>query len=248
MLLTRSAVFVSLFVLCSALSAIAQTGAPAPATPDAGRQTIHATRLTEPIKVDGRLDEGLYSRVAPSSGFVQSEPMPGAPANERTDVWVTFDENAVYVSFRVWESEPDKLIAKEMRRDSANITQNDSVAFVLDTFNDRRNGVIFTMTPIGGRMDGQISNESNYNGDWNPVWLVKPGRFDGGWTLETRIPFKSLRYRESGPVIWGINFRRVVRWKNEHVTVGPLPAAFGSTGLGQMQAEFDAMLTPGHHF
>ena len=54
------------------------------------------------------------------------------------------------------------------------------------------------------------------------------------------IPFKSLRYREAGPQVWGINFRRVIRWKNEYAGVTPMPAAFGGSGLAQMQVGGDA--------
>ena len=223
-------------LVCTTTVAFAQTGTPAPLStpapqPSGGaRMIIRATRLTEPMKVDGRLDEAVYTAVAPSSGFVQNEPMAGAPANERTDVWVTFDDNAVYVTIRAWESEPDRLIAKEMRRDSTNITQNDSVAFVLDTFNDRRNGVVFTVTPIGGRMDGQISNEGNYNGDWNPVWDLAVGRFDGGWIAEAAVPFKSLRYAVGAPE-WGFNARRISRWRNEVSYLSPVPNGAGTDGL-----------------
>ena len=82
-----------------------------------------------------------------------------------------------------------------MRRDNNNIFQNDHVAFLLDTFYDRRNGVEFAINAIGGRWDGQITNERQFNADWNPVWDLEVGRFEGGWTVEAAIPFKSLRYR-----------------------------------------------------
>ena len=91
----------------------------------------------------------------------------------------------LYVTFRLWESRPDALVANEMRRDSNNIFQNDHIAFLLDTFYDRRNGIEFAINAIGGRWDGQITNERNVNGDWNPIWDLKVGRFDGGWTVET---------------------------------------------------------------
>ncbi|HCE03441.1 MAG TPA: hypothetical protein DEQ98_09380, partial [Acidobacteria bacterium] len=74
--------------------------------------------------------------------------------------------------------------ANEMRRDSFNVLRNEGFSFLLDTFHDRRNGIIFNVTPLGGRMDGQVTNERDYNGDWNPIWDVRTGRFDGGWTVE----------------------------------------------------------------
>ena len=162
---------------------------------DEGRATVRATRLTAPLRVDGRLDEAVYSSLPPISDFIQSDPVEGVPATEKTEVWLLFDDRALYVTFRVWETQPDQLVANEMRRDSNNIFQNDHVAFLIDPFYDRRNGIELAVNPIGGRWDGQISNERTANGDWNPIWEFKTGRFEGGWTLETAVPFKSLRYQ-----------------------------------------------------
>ena len=90
----------------------------------------------------------------------------------------------------------ETLIATEMRRDSTSSWQgNDLVSFIFDTFYDRRNSFTFTMNPLGGRSDGTMVNDRQYSSDWNPVWEIRSGRFDGGWTVEAAIPFKSLRYR-----------------------------------------------------
>jgi hypothetical protein len=157
---------------------------------------LHAVALTEPLAIDGRLDEALYRDVAPISDFIQVEPLEGAPATERTELWIAFDRDRVYVSFRCFESEPTRLVAKEMRRDNGGIwSGDDNVAFIFDTFNDKRNGFQFTLNSIGGRQDAQIANERQWGGDWNTIWDFKVARFDGGWTVETAIPFKSLRYR-----------------------------------------------------
>ena len=78
------------------------------------------------MRVDGKLDEAIYSIVQPASGFIQMEPQAGQPATEKTDVWVLFDNDNLYVSFRAWESQPSRMIANEMRRDSNNIRQGDS--------------------------------------------------------------------------------------------------------------------------
>ena len=215
-------------------------GPPPPAAPAviardaAGRATIRAVRLTAPIALDGRLDEAIYATVPPLSDFIQQEPQEGAAATEKTDVWVLFDDERVYFSFRCWESAPERLIANEMRRDNVNVYQNDHVAFVIDTFYDRRNGLEFLVNPLGGRMDGQITNERLYNGDWNPIWDVEVGRFDGGWTVETAIPFKSIRRRRGPLQVWGFNVRRVSVWKNEHSFLTRIPSSLGESGIFQM--------------
>ena len=112
--------------------------------------------------------------------------------------------------------------------------QNDFVGFVFDTFHDRRNGFMFFVTPNGGVMDGQVTNESAYNADWNPVWDYKAGRFDGGWTVEAAIPFKSLRYRSGREQVWGFNARREIRWKNEMTFISLVPRALARSGLGRV--------------
>ena len=123
-------------------------------------------------------------------------------------MWVFFDDERVYFSFRCWETEAERLIVNEMRRDNVNVYQNDHIAFVIDPFYDRRNGLEFLINPIGGRMDGQITSERFYNGDWNPIWDVEVGQFDGGWTVETAIPFKSIRHQPGRDQLWGFNVRR----------------------------------------
>ncbi len=170
--------------------AAAQEEMPMPVAPevvardDQGRTTVRATRLTQEIRLDGRLDEEIYRTVRPITGFIQQLPDEGAPASERTDVWVLFDENSLYVTARAFESAPpSEWVANEMRHDVSQLRQNDSFSLLLDTFHDRRNGVAFLVTPIGGYSDFAITNEGSVNTDWNVVWDQRVGRFDGGWTV-----------------------------------------------------------------
>jgi uncharacterized protein DUF5916 len=222
-------------------------GPPPPVAPeiitrdDSGRATIRAVQLTSPLRVDGRLDEEIYVTVPPLTGLLQLEPQEGAPANERTDAWVLFDDHNFYISLRCWESHPERMIANEMRRDNNNLFENDYAAILLDTFYDRRNAVYFAVTPIGGRADAQIANERQYNTDWNVVWDVGVGRFDGGWTVEFAIPFASLRYRPGQAQIWGLNIERRSRWRNEDAFLTRIPASFGYN-RAFMQVSYSATL------
>ena len=196
----------------------------------AGRATVRAVRLTEPLRVDGTLDEEMYETVMPLSDFIQHQPVEGAPATEQTEAWVFFDQENLYVSVRCWDSAPEsQWVVNEMRRDSFNIVENEYVTILLDTFYDRRNGVLLTINPLGGRMDGQVTDErpDTYNGDWNPIWELRTGRFEHGWTFEAAIPFTSLRYRPGRAQIWGLNLQRSVRWKNEVSALTALEAARG---------------------
>jgi hypothetical protein len=216
-------------------------GPPAPVAPDVvardgeGRATVRAVRLTAPLRIDGALDEALYN--GPSiSGFVQVEPTLGAPATEKTEAWVAFDGDNVYFAFRCWDSAPERRVATDMRRDVNNfINGNDILQVFVDTFYDRRNGLSFTMNPIGARNDGQQIGPQ-YNGDWNPVWDHAVGTFEGGWTLEMALPFRSIRYRPGQAQIWGLNVLRSVRWKNELSVLTPVPA-----GRGNSSAQYAAL-------
>ena len=220
--------------------AAAVDGSHPPPPPDvisrdaAGRATIRAVRVIEPLTIDGALDERVYQDVPAISDFVQVEPVEGSPASEQTEVWVLFDTDHIYISFRCWDSAPEsQWVANEMRRDNFGVFENESIGIMFDTFHDRRNSIVLNINVLGGRMDGQVTDERDYNGDWNPIWEVRTGRFDGGWTVETAFPFQSLRYRPGRTQVWGINFLRVVRWKNEISFPIPIPAAFGERGLFQ---------------
>ena len=201
---------------------------------------MRATRLVEPLRVDGALDERVYQDVPAVSDFIQTEPLEGALATEKSEVWVLFGDEHFYISFRCWAENPDiELVANDMRRDSFGVASGEFVDLIFDTFYDHRNSVNLTVNPIGGRMDGQITDERDYFGDWNPIWDVRTGRFDGGWTFEAAIPFKSLRYKPGRTQVWGINLARHVKnaEKNEISYLVPIPP-----GLSIMQTSLAATL------
>jgi Domain of unknown function (DUF5916) len=198
---------------------------------EGGRSTIRAVRIDESLTLDGRLDEIFYTAIHPARGFIQQEPQSGAPASEDTEVWVFFDDRNVYVAFRCLDSRPDRIVANEMRRDNNNIFQNDNVTVVLDTFYDRRTAFFFQTNPLGGLRDALVVRENTTNFDWNAVWSVKTRRFDGGWTAEMAIPFKSLRYPRTRPQIWGFNARRGVRSRNESSLLAPVPRSYLGNGV-----------------
>ena len=190
----------------------------------AGQATVRAVRIAERITLDGRLDEDVYDLIPAIGDFIQQVPDPGEPATEPTEAWVMFDGANLYVAARCHDSAPpEEWVANDMRRDTAQLRQNDTFSVILDTFYDRRNGVAFYTNPVGARADFAITNEGSPNSDWNPIWDVRVGRFEGGWTVEMEIPFKSLRYRSGAEQVWGFQLRRVVRRKNEGSYLTPLP-------------------------
>ena len=206
-----------------------------------GRATVRAVQLTEPLRIDGDLDESVYVTVESFSGFLQQVPDEGEPATERTEAWVFFDDTNVYVSARLWDSAPEsQWVANEMQRDSVQLINNERFSVAFDTFYDRRNAMVFMVSPIGGFRDEEITDEGRPNLDWNPVWNVRTGRFDGGWTVEMEIPFKSLRYQPGTSQLWGLQLGRRIRWKNETAYLTPIPA---SGGPGMFRVSAAATLT-----
>jgi Domain of unknown function (DUF5916) len=220
---------------------------PPPASPDVvardpsgQRATVRAIHLNEPLRVDGKLDEALYQEKA-IDGFLQSVPDEGAPVTERTEAWVAYDADNLYIACRCWDSEPpEHWVANELRRDTNQLRQNDMFGALLDTYHDKRNGFNFYTNPLGAQADQVITDEGNPNVDWNPVWFVRTGRFEGGWTVEMAIPFKSVRYNSGVSQTWGLQLRRAIRRKNEWAHLTAVPASTnGSSGIFRVSAAGD---------
>ena len=201
----------------------------------AGKVTVRAVRLSGPFVFDGALDDAIYHTVPPWTDFVQQEPAEGVPATEKTEAWVFFDDENIYVGARLYESRPDRRVTSDMRRDSFNMYFNDHLAVVFDTFNDRRNGYGFSTNRAGGMFDFFTTNEQP-SSNWNGVWEARAGDFDGGWTLEMRIPFRSIRFQAGGDT-WGVNLRRMSRWKNETSFLSGVPRSWGRRGLNKLSSE-----------
>ena len=204
---------------------------------DRGRITIRATRAT--INIDGNLDEEIYGRVAPIDHFIQQEPNEGAASTEKTLAWLFFDDNNFYVAVRNYDSAPERLVANELRRDNFNTYQNDNISISIDPLYTRRSGVFFQTNALGAQRDQEVQDERSNNQDWNTIWRTRSRILEDGWSMEFAIPFTSLRFRDAGPQVWGFNLRRVIRWKNEHVSIAPIPASAGTRAM----YKFDIMAT-----
>jgi hypothetical protein len=226
-------------------------GPPPPAPPavinrdELGSATVRTMRLPSPLVIDGALDEAPYRDVPAISDFIQQEPAEGAAATDKTEIWLFFDDQNIYVGARMWESEPGRRVTSDLRRDSFNMYNNDHLAVMFDTFYDRRNAFGVSSNSQGGMFDWVVTNEQP-NNNWNPVWNVRTAEFDGGWSAEFVVPFRSLRFKE-GSTVWGINFRRMVRWKNELSYLNPIPRSWGRRGISKVSssATMVGLETPG---
>ena len=200
--------------------------------------TVPAVRVDEAPVLDGVLDDAVWQRASVIDQFIQQEPEEGAPATERTEVLILYDTQNLYVGVRAYDSEPDGIVSTEMRRDSNRILDEDSFQIILDTFNDSRSGYMFATSPLGAKLEQQISNEggdsgrgrgrggNNINREWDGVWHVSVGRMAEGWTAEIAIPTVTVRFPAGERQEWGVNFMRNIRRKNEQVFWAPIPRAY----------------------
>lgn len=213
---------------CLALVSINAGQTPSPA--EAPR--VRALRVTEPIKIDGRLDEPVWAQAEAATDFRMENPKEGAPASERTEVRVLFDEKNIYFGVRAFDSEPGKINARELTRDAA-FANDDKIEILLDTNHDRRNAYRFAVNPLGTQQDALITDEGRFiNLTWDAAWLSVGRIDDKGYTVEIAIPLTSLRYKE-GLGTWGFNVARIIKRKNEENLWTSWQLAFGLERVSQ---------------
>lgn len=180
--------------------------------------TIYAHFTHNSINLDGKLDEPAWQQAMHISNFTQRELNVGEPATERTEVAIVYSAKTLYIGFWGYDSQPDKLVAREMRRDFE-FDLEDNFEVIIDTYNDNRNGFLFVINPNGARADVQvINNGESENEFWNGVWNAKTTITPDGWFAEMEIPFSTLKFRTNiEEQIWGINFERNIRRKREQL-------------------------------
>jgi hypothetical protein len=185
------------------------------------RSKVHAARASADITLDGQLAEAGWAAAPPISGFIQREPDEGAPASESTEVRVLYDDDALYIGARLYDSKPDSIRAQLARRDR--ITNSDRFLVFLDCYHDRRTGFYFGVNAAGTLYDGTLFNDDWDSDTWDGVWEGKVGRDSSGWTAELRIPYSQLRF-ERRKTQWGINFKREIARRNERAYLVPTPS------------------------
>ncbi|MBT8400651.1 MAG: carbohydrate binding family 9 domain-containing protein [Rhodothermia bacterium] len=175
--------------------------------------TVSAARLSEEVNIDGRHTDAAWAAAPVISQFTQRDPEQGAEPTFRTEVRILYDDEALYVSARMFDSAPDSIVARLGRRD--NRLDSDDFTVYLDPFLDRRTGYFFGINAAGTLRDGTLENDDWDDEDWDGVWVGKAIIDDEGWCAEFRIPFSQLRFQAAEDHEWGINFRRSIARKNE---------------------------------
>jgi hypothetical protein len=189
--------------------------APTPAVPaDDVPRALGASWTDAPPAVDGRLDEAAWAAADTATGFLQVQPRPGAPASERTVARVLYDAGSLYVGVRMYDSAPDSIVGRLVRRDE--FVYSDWVLIGIDSYHDRRTAFAFGLNPRGVKVDFFLFNDTASDPTWDAVW-DGAARVDSlGWTAELRIPVSQLRFDAgAGEQVWGLNFQRVIARRDE---------------------------------
>lgn len=185
------------------------------AAQDSAAPRAEARRTVAPPRLDGRLDEAAWQSAPPIRGFRQREPEEGAEVSEPTTVRILYDQANLYIGAELDDSVLAEIRASELRRDNT-LESDDTFSVLLDTYLDHRNGFVFRVNPRGTRFDALIRNEARfYYADWDEQWTAAAAITDTGWSVEIAIPFKVLRFKGGPTQVWGVNFERVIKRKNE---------------------------------
>jgi hypothetical protein len=179
----------------------------------AGGKRMTATRAPAPPVLDGRVDDDVWEIAEVVRDFLMREPVEGATPSQRTEVRMLYDDENIYLGFIMFDDEPERIIASDLRRDSR-LQNDDTIAVIFDTYHDHRNGFLFRVNPLGTKYDATVKDESEINSSWDERWEARAVITDEGWEAELVIPFKTLRF-PSGTHVWGIDFKREIRRNNE---------------------------------
>lgn len=174
---------------------------------------VKAVRASEQIKIDGVLSEAIWTKQQGISDFIQREPDEGREATQKTEVFIAFDDEALYVAAKLYDSSPDSIVARLSRRDVE--TNDDVFGIFIDPHYDRRSGYYFGVSAAGTQFDGVLFNDRWDDESWDGVWESSVRITDEGWVCEMRIPFSQLRFNNNPRHVWGVNFRRDIARRNE---------------------------------
>ncbi len=175
-----------------------------------------AVPISSPPVIDGVLDEPFWTGVDPVTGFLQRDPVDGAPASEKTEVRIAYTPTALYFGMTMHDSEPNLIRGNILQRGGW-IDKDDNILIALDTYDDDRNAYMFEVGVLGTQDDALISDESSTDWNWDGIYTTEARITDEGWVLEIEIPFTTIRFDDTEAPEMGIAIARTIRRKNESV-------------------------------
>ncbi len=167
---------------------------------------VNAVRFENPPIIDGIVSDEIWQQCSPVNRFIQREPYNGEPFTEKTEVYLGYDQENLYIAFRCF-GDPELITAKELARD-VSLGNDDRVQVILDTYMDRRNAYWFQVGPRGSIGDAIVSeNGAAFNKAWDGLWTGKASIHSEGWDVEMAIPFKTMGFKK-GNSTWGLKLIR----------------------------------------
>ena len=155
-----------------------------------------AVPISSPPVIDGVLDEPFWTLVDPITGFLQRDPVDGAPASETTEVRIAYTPTALYFGMTMHDSEPSLIRGNILQRGGW-IDKDDNIRIALDTYDDDRNAYMFEVGVLGTQDDALISDESSTDWNWDGIYTTEARITDEGWVLEIEIPFTTIRFDDT---------------------------------------------------
>lgn len=222
-LLATAAALVALTSVAAPAAAAIDDGAPPAGAPPAAVARTRAARRVEPITIDGALGDAGWASVPATGGFVQRFPQEGAAPTHPTEFRVAYDDEAIYVAVRAYDSEPDAIRGLLTRRDIE--SASDWILVGFDSYHDRRTAFVFGINPAGVQRDMLVFNDAETDGGWDAVWTSATTIDAEGWSTELRIPLSQLRFSGDDHQEWGFQIHRVVARTGEESTWSPWPRA-----------------------
>ncbi len=182
----------------------------------AQNKTAQAVRVQTAPKLDGFLNDDVWSKAILINDFTQREPTSGVKPSFQTDVRIIYDDENLYIGVMCYDNEPEKLIARELKWDGR-ISADDNIKILFDTFNDNRSAYWFGINSLGAQNDALLTGFEfrDFNQDWDAVWEVETQILDNGWSAELRFPFSSFKFYDKEEQVWGFNIQRDIRRLNE---------------------------------
>ena len=214
-----SRVFISLFLLALARPASAQNSSGQSNNALTNGHTVavpsaRAARLSAPLAIDGKLDDAAWQTATPVTDFTQVDPNEGQPGSQRTEMRFLFDEGALYVGARMYDTEGRAGVRTSLVRRDASFN-SDYMEIVIDGFHDHLGRAFFQVNPSGSKFDMLGIGTSCCDEGWDPIWEAATRIDDDGWSAEIRIPLSQLRFSSAPSQTWGMQLRRWIQRRNE---------------------------------
>ncbi len=195
-------------LMCCTSSAIAQESA-------MQEKRFRINRIDQAPVIDGRIGEAEWAGAARLSDLHEVEPIEFTTPSERTLWYLAYDDKSLYVAAHAYDSDPNGIVAQTLRQ-GGRLRSDDTMNVLIDPFNNKRSGYVFTLNPNGVRAEAIYATATRPSDDWDGIWRGAATVVDDGWTMEMAIPFNTVTFDPDSDT-WGINFSRHIARKAERM-------------------------------